>query len=388
MSSSPDPTRADPLRNVRVALVANYLPDEQRSMLRFEDELRRGLEDSGVAVDVVRAPQVLGGRARVRSKWLTYVDLYLLGPLRVLWRARRADVVHIVDHSNSVYRWFVRKPCVVTCHDLLAVRSARDEFDRTPVGRLGRAQQWAVARSLRRVDHIVCVSAVTRDDVISVLGYDKDATSVVPVCLARAFGSSRSGGPGEAAEHVAVSAPFWMHVGSDAWYKNRVEVIEIFAELRAIDQTASLLFVGPPLSPEQAAVADSRGVAPWIATVQGVADAELDALYATSLGLLFTSVAEGFGWPVIEAQAAGCPVFASDIPILAEVGGAAFVRLRLGDPATSARLVLDGLLRRDELVAAGRTNVRRFTRTSMVDAYRSVYARALSPRTGGDSVPG
>jgi glycosyltransferase involved in cell wall biosynthesis len=358
---------------MRILLVGNYLPDEQRSMLRFEDELRRGLADRGVEVDVVRPAQVVGGRRRLSSKWLKYVDQYVIGPLLVSWKARRADVVHIVDHSNSVYRWFIRRPCLVTCHDLLAVRSARGEFDRTPVGRFGRLQQSGVAKSLRTADHIVCVSAATRDDVLSVLAYDKDATSVVPICLAESFGSAAA--RDEPAGKLPARMPFWIHVGSDAWYKNRAEVVEIFAELREAYDTASLLFVGPPLSDAQRAVADERGVAQWITTVEGITDGELDELYARSLGLIFPSVAEGFGWPVIEAQAAGCPVFASDIGTLNEVGGDGFVALRLGEPATSARLILDGLRWRDALVAQGRANASRFSHALMIDAYLDVYAR-------------
>jgi glycosyltransferase involved in cell wall biosynthesis len=346
-------------------------------MLRFEDELRRGLVDRGCEVDVVRPVQVVGGRRWLPSKWFKYVDQYVIGSLLVLWKARHADLVHVVDHSNSMYRWFTRRPCVVTCHDLLAVRSARDEFNRKPVGRFGRLQQSGVARSLRKADHIVCVSAATRDDVLNVLAYDKDATSVVPICLAESFGLAAAREP---AGELPAPTPFWLHVGSDAWYKNRAEVVDIFAELRAADDTASLLFVGPPLSAEQRAVADKRGVTQWITTLEGITDGELDELYARSLGLIFPSVAEGFGWPVIEAQAAGCPVFASDIGIVNEVGGDGFVALRLGEPAISARLILDGLCQRDALVARGRVNASRFSRASMIDAYLDTYAH-VQPST-------
>ena len=362
----------------RLLLLGNYLPDEQRSMLRFENELRDGLVAGGVDVGVIRPPQIVGGRGRRPSKWLKYVDIYLLAPFVLGWRARSADVVHIVDHSNAIYRWFVPRPCLVTCHDLLAVRSALDEFERTPIGRLGRVQQWCIARSLRRADHVTCVSEVTRGDLVTVLGCDKGATSVVPVCLAEAFGATfeqtRTDGDSAPADPGG-DEPFWLHVGSDAWYKNRVEAIRIFAELRKELPRASLVLVGPPLSAYQAQVATELDVVDAVRVVEGVSDRELDRLYSRSLGLLFPSVAEGFGWPVIEAQAAGCPVFVSEIDILAEVAGSGAVAFRLGDVPAAGRVILDALSRRDAMIAAGGVNAARFSRRDMTDGYLTLYVR-------------
>jgi glycosyltransferase involved in cell wall biosynthesis len=106
--------------------------------------------------------------------------------------------------------------------------------------------------------------------------------------------------------------------------------------------------------------------------------------------LLFPSLAEGFGWPIAEALACGCPVITTDAAPMTEVGGdAAFYLPRL-EPTDNVSLWADGGARvllqvlnrssaeREKWAEKGLDWARRFSADAAVDAYLSVYQRALT----------
>jgi len=119
------------------------------------------------------------------------------------------------------------------------------------------------------------------------------------------------------------AAPF-LTVGTIEPRKNQALLIEAFRRLHAVDPTARLLVVGMTGWNGQAVVAAMRRHPAWgtgILHVTDASDAELLHAYHRARALVFPSLAEGYGLPIVEALAAGLPVFASDIPVHREVGG-------------------------------------------------------------------
>ena len=114
------------------------------------------------------------------AKWLGYLDKYLLFPFVLIWQARRFALVHIVDHSNAVYVFWLRsRKSVVTCNDLLAVRSALGEMPEHQTGLTGRwLQKWILA-GLRRANRITCISDATRRDVLRLTGKSEKEVSTI-----------------------------------------------------------------------------------------------------------------------------------------------------------------------------------------------------------------
>jgi len=105
-------------------------------MLRFANQLAAGLRAKAISVEIFSPPVVFGKFCVATSgfgKWIGYIDKYLIGPIALSRRVRSLRnqnlVVHICDHSNSFYtRVLQGTPHLVTCHDLLAVRSALGEI--------------------------------------------------------------------------------------------------------------------------------------------------------------------------------------------------------------------------------------------------------------------
>src|SRR3954452_556968 len=90
-----------------VLLIGNYAADRQQSMQRFGTMMLQGLQEAGIAAELM-SPLPLLGRFRAAgdfvAKWLGYMDKFILFPRR-LQRAlgRGVSVVHICDHSNAMY---------------------------------------------------------------------------------------------------------------------------------------------------------------------------------------------------------------------------------------------------------------------------------------------
>ncbi len=111
---------------------------------------------------------------------------------------------------------------------------------------------------------------------------------------------------------------------------------------------------------------------------------QLDRLMAEAEALTFPSRFEGFGIPVLEAMALGCPVIAADATALPDVVGDAGVRVRAGDVGGWARAIadrLDGRPPRADLVASGRERASLFTWARSAQQLESAYrlARRLAP---------
>lgn len=122
---------------------------------------------------------------------------------------------------------------------------------------------------------------------------------------------------------VGGAVPF-LTVGTIEPRKNQALLFEAFRRVHAEDPTVQLLVLGMVGWKGQGVAAAMRRHSAWgngILHVSDASDAELLHAYRHARALVFPSLAEGYGLPIVEALAAGLPVFASDIPVHREVGG-------------------------------------------------------------------
>lgn len=368
---------------MKVLLVGNYAYLAQPSMQRFSRMLFDGLHRAGYQARVVRPPEVLG---RLRpsevglGKWLGYLDRFLLFPGRLREAVRWADVVHVCDHTNAVYVPFLRnKPLVVTCHDAFGILVARGQIEGQRAGWSGRRFANAVLSGLSSTSCIVCVSEFTRDAVRQLLpGSSGPRVAVVHNGIEEFW---RPVGE-EAIDRIhalGVTQPFVLHVGGNQWYKNRLGVLKTFSELQKQTglEDARLVLVGKPATQELIDFMERAELRESVVEMIDVGDVDLRALYSLSEALIFPSLAEGFGWPIIEAQACGCPVFTSDRPPMAAVAGDAGILVNPSDPSAAAATIADNWSKRAQMRTRGLENARRFGAQTMVEAYVNEYRRVF-----------
>lgn len=382
---------------MRILSLGNYPRDGQESMLRFAALLRQLLPARGVELipcdPAAQLGRLAGSTVHGLGKWLGYLDKYATFLPRLAWQLRRSapDLVHIADHSNALYVPWLRRiaphiPVVVTCHDLLAVRYALEEADAEyRVGSTGRAQQRAILAGLQQAQQVVCDSEATRRDAERLVtrGGSHPALRVVHLCLnhpyrplPRAEAAARLRA---AAPSVPLDRPWFLHVGSSQPRKNRPLLLRLLALLR--DSWEGLaVFAGERLTPEQRALAAELGIAERVIEVPGPSEATLEALYAHAAALIFPSRAEGYGWPVLEAQACDCPVICSDVEPLPEVAGPGGARVVSLDDLPGYAAALHEVLRDPQaLRAGGRANVAQHAPEVMINAYLEAFAAVLRP---------
>jgi glycosyltransferase involved in cell wall biosynthesis len=384
---------------LRVLLIGNYPHDQQESMLRFAALILRGLCDKEIEAELL-APKPFFGQikrsGRGLGKWLGYLDKFILFPiflrrkLSALRVARVTPVVHICDHSNAMYAWFLTDvPHLVTVHDLLAVRSARGEFSQNPTGWSGRILQAMILSGLKKCRFAVADSTASRDDFLRLTGRKSDNVPVVPPTLNYPYGQR------EEAEVTRVldslfhrqqaqrPSQFFFHVGGGDWYKNRPGILRAFHQYRqsGVERQVSLVLAGAlPDSDLKLLCAELRieSSVVWLGRVD---NEELAALYNYAETLVFPSLAEGFGWPLLEAQACGCPVIASNRAPLTEVAGDGALYVNPVEPDAIATTLLEMETmppkEREALRKRGFENVKRFTDKQMMDGYLEAYGQAL-----------
>jgi glycosyltransferase involved in cell wall biosynthesis len=316
-------TRTEP--SPHILLVGNYQPDGQRSMHRFCYLLQQGLTKRGLNVAVFHPPIVfgkLGAKTHGWGKWIGYIDKYLLAPWflrRAIRRLPQPRIAHICDHSNAIYtRALAKEKHLVTCHDLLAVRSALGEIPQNVLRASGQQQQAMILRGLKGSRWITNVSAATRDDVLRIVGQNSQWASVIPNALDDDFIQAAQTPRPQLQTmlpnplRLTTEKEIYIHIGGEKWYKNRAAVLRLFAAIVQTQPQAELAIVGNTFSDKQLRDNQCAHLSERIHYLSGIGDAALRGLYAHAKALLFPSWIEGFGWPILEAQACGCPVVTLD----------------------------------------------------------------------------
>lgn len=365
---------------MKVLLVGNYVNDEQESMQRFANLLRVGLTQAGHEVNLLKPTPVLGRikpAARGIGKWLGYVDKFVIFPQRLKDEAKWADIVHICDHSNSFYVKYVSsRPHTVTCHDLIAISSALKECPESRTSWTGRQLQRIILRGLKKAGHVICVSEATRDEVIRLAKLPENKVSLIYNGLNYSYAPLSEGPEEKSGVDIEPRQPYLLHVGGNQWYKNRLGVLKIFVQLQGMISVApmmKLIMVGKPWTREMREFVSLNGLRDRVVELTNATNADLQVLYSGAVALLFPSLREGFGWPIVEAQACGCPVFTSDRTPMTEVGGNAAIYLDPTDPAGAAAVIANSLHRLSQLRLAGLENAKRFSPSAMVGSYSRVY---------------
>jgi glycosyltransferase involved in cell wall biosynthesis len=347
-------------RTAGTIVVAGAHPTSGYSMSRYTSLLAAGWRATGA--EVRRLDQITRWSDQVERravrKWVAYVEKFVLTIPRLRRISRTAHAIHIADHSDAI--WALALPratrVYVTCHDLFAVRAALGELPEHRPGATGRVYQWLVLRGLHRATLIFCASESTATDVRRLIGRP---TVLLYNPLDQGFAHRCHLG-----DEDEPPRPYVLVVGSSGWRKRREAALAAWLRLRRTQpfHGVELRMVGPPLTAGE--LQDIPADTLSEITVESAASEErLTLLYSQASAALVLSRYEGFGWPLIEAQATGTPVLAADIPSLVEVGGAGAVFMHVEDidrlDHQSWSILAEQLMDGDLAIAAGR-NLDRF----------------------------
>jgi glycosyltransferase involved in cell wall biosynthesis len=286
--------------------------------------------------------------------------------------SRRYDVVLL---TSSLYDTRFLKhargtPFVMVCHDTIRSRpipgGAIDAWS-DPLHRL--------LYLVRRAARVVCVSEATRRDLLSSGPVPQHRVTVVRTAnllpLFAEVGADIAGLPDR----------FVLFVGSRQVRKNFDGTVRALAPLLERPDGPTLIATGRLNVWEQDFV-EAVGLGGRVVGLN-VGDAELVTLYRRAIGLVYPSFYEGFGLPVLEAMALGCPVVTSTASALAEIAGDAALLVDPTDHSgllrSTERLVAEPELRR-QLVEAGCKRASSFSFAAMMQGMLEQLRAASSPR--------
>jgi glycosyltransferase involved in cell wall biosynthesis len=258
-------------------------------------------------------------------------------------------------------------PLVVTLHDLIPWVGGGWRM-------LGeRSRWWLGRRLLGRADLVITPSEATAADARRLTDLEDDRLLVIPEGVAPGF-TPAEGARERVAERHGVRGPYLLFVGALDARKDPRALLHAWETARAAGAGLELVLAG---AASRQAPAD-MGAARRLGYVEHAA---LVDLYAAATCLVFPSRYEGFGLPVLEAMACGCPVVAYRNSSLPEVAGDAAVLVRDGDAAALGRAAAEVALdprRAAELRAAGQARAREFTWSRAAAATIAAYDRVLA----------
>ena len=357
LASSPHVRNRQPV-TLRVAFDATYQRQPDGGIARYGRQLTAALRARG-DVEVV---EIGGGptqkRGTLRRHFITIgVDL-VWHPLLGRVRAARtgAGVYHCPGLRGPLTHG--RTPIVVTIHDL--VPWLNPEL-MSPLTR-GHAR-LAQRRMARVADRVLCNSQNTADDVVRLFGVPPERVRVTPLGVNPMFFAP------PAASSPLVE-PYVLFIGSEQPRKNLERLERAVAILRSRGHPHILVTAGAD-SWGRVEIGDS-----FVRKLGKVTDEELVRLYAGAACLAIPSLHEGFGFPALEAMAAGTPVVAANTSALPEVTGGAAILVDPLDVDDIADGLEQAIAERDALIVAGRRRAAEFTwaRTAAltVDVYREL----------------
>jgi glycosyltransferase involved in cell wall biosynthesis len=305
--------------------------------------------------------------------------LYELGPLGFT-ASRRFDVLHSPALTAPLA---TRAANVVVLADATWITVPDPGRDQAPTMRLWRL---VVPHVARRADRVVAISRASAGDVERHLRVPRDRIDVIHIGYRARPGAGATGEPELRARLGLGDGPIVLNVGVQKVHKNQLRVIAALPAVRDAAPGAVLVLAGArtPYGDELRGEAARLGVEEAVVFTGYLDAADLDGLYAAASVLVFPSLNEGFGLPVLEAMAHAVPVVTSSVSSLPEVAGDAALLVDPNSVEAIAQAVAQALTDaelRERLVAAGLARPAVFTWERAAERTLATWRRALAERS-------
>jgi glycosyltransferase involved in cell wall biosynthesis len=367
-----------------------------QSMARFASMLSEGMEERGHTVQVW-SPKARFFRIPLPNsikKWMGYIDQYIIFRLEVRIRLKGCSPNTIFVFTDNALGpwvpWVNDRPHVTHCHDFLAQRSALDEIIENPTSWTGKLYQSFIRRGYLHGKNFISVSEKTKADLHRFLKSPPLISEVVYNGLNQSFSpydQNKARTLLSNATDLYLSSGYILHIGGNQWYKNRIGVIEIYNAFRAMGGVKlPLLLVGKKPDLALLEAYESSQFKTEIHFLFSIGDDLLRSAYAGATVFIFPSLAEGFGWPIAEAMASGCPVITTNEAPMTEVAGDAgfLIPHRPGDQhkiklwAAEAAKVVNQVVElsveeRQKVIEIGLLNSKRFDFDDAINRIEQLY---------------
>ena len=380
---------------MKIALITNF--PLTSGMGKYAYALYAYLNEHGIQADLISLnpfkgfKQVGDGKIIVINEKISRLNTlknYLLNPHRI---SRGYDVYHITNEWLGIYAKY-NKPSIVTFHDVF-LKGPGSEYTRglpsapkllTKRLEWSRFYHWFGDRSKmasKFANRIICNSEFTRRNVLEVLGIEQSRVKVAYGITSAIF-KPRDKIKAREKLKLPLDSKIVLSVGSeDTPVKNILNVVMAFHRLKRKLNDVLLIRVGNS-SKKTLALIKKLEIERSIIHMKNLSEEELALVYNASDALCFPVLYAGFGMPVIEAMASGCPVVASNyasLPEVAKDAGLLVDPLDVDQIASALTSILSDEQMRIKLIRRGLKQVKeRFSMDKWCQETLSLYEEALN----------
>ena len=313
-------------------------------------------------------------RSQVRAQRVLFEN----SALQVLAWRERIDCLHWFANARGIINV---APAVVTIYDL------QPFFGYAPMSRAKRLfLQWRMRDAARRAAMLVPMSHATAADLQRMLGASPERMAVIPPVLEPVFQPPDAAAVKHLRDRFGLPPEFWLYVAHGYAHKNHGRLLEAYRAIRlANPQAWPLVLRGNPQPGSQTLeeLSARLGLGQHVIVLPSLTRDERPALYGAASALVFPSLYEGGGIPVLEAQACGCPVVASDIAAVREFAGDAAVYMNPGSVPDIKRAMMataSDPSSRERMRQRGLERAADFKRIPVVRNLLDAYRRAVATR--------
>jgi glycosyltransferase involved in cell wall biosynthesis len=368
-------------RILRIGFDGHAFSSPAAGVRRYAMELVRALVALGEPLEIValggdadRMPPGIeriaeGAHPPSNAGWI------LIGLPRTAARGR-VDLIHAPAYTAP---FWAGVPVVLTIHDV----SYEIHPEWYPYRR-DWLRRFFYRRSAKGAARVLTVSSFSASEITTAYGIPSSRITVAPLGVHGTFGAGDPNVPVDLPTNV--TEPFLLHVGDIHERRNLPVVVDALLDARrhfgaAAAMSLVLAGVDRGVTEGLCAMAAEAGSPDAVVALGPVSEDRIHALYRGAVALVYPSLYEGFGLPLIEAMASGTPVLASHEASIPEVLGGAGLLLDARDVAAwreaIIRIVNDEALRRD-LRARGLARAATYTWQRTAQITLSVYREAVS----------
>lgn len=358
---------------MRVRLYGGFAADQRLSMQIYAQQLLRSVQSENIDIDLYTPHSNL--EKYHHSRWVMRALRYLHYPRQV--SDIDVDVHHVVDHGYAhLHKRFVRGASCVTVHDLIPLLVSKGLIESSQAARVPWLNKYSLS-FLRQFDCVVTPSRSTALDLSQYLNLNEENIAVIPPMVSD-FGSNPTKQELQefCARHSLPQDTRWILITGQEFYKNHETSLRVLSTLREQNHEVRILKTGV-LTEEFQSHVHEMGLEHFVHSVFLQDQGQMKYVYALAHCLLFPSLYEGFGMPVIEALSFATPVVCSSRGSLAEVGGNLVERCDPFDVKALAHSVLKSFEKASSASFAAdcQAYVAHFRPTTVAEKWRSLYLR-------------
>lgn len=347
-------------RNTLNGLI-KYFPEN--NYILFTPKEKIAMLEQQKAFEIVAPPRKLSGLKK--TFWRNFK---ISGELK----ERRMDLYHGL--SNELPRGIhkTRIPSLVTIHDLIFLRYPKfyKFFDRL-------IYRYKVKYACKAATKIIAISEQTKADIVEFTSTNPDKIEVIHQAISPLFFEKVD--TTKIKERYRLPDQFILAVGTIEERKNQLSILKA---LQAKNLDIPLVMIGNPTSycNDIHKYVASKNIQKRVMFLKNIPEKDLAGFYQLATLSVYISVFEGFGLPVIEAMASGCPVITSNVSCLPETAGDAAILCspdNLEELADSISKIIDDSQFREQLVEKGKQRADEFQAKEHAKKLHALYTELV-----------